>query len=61
MRKDILSIEETRFYVAETVLALESIHQRNYIHRCRRSSSLETNDLMLQRLWCTKEYTDKSL
>ena len=34
MRKDILSVEETRFYIAETVLALESIHQRNYIHRC---------------------------
>ena len=33
MRKDILSLEETRFYIAETVLALESIHQRNYIHR----------------------------
>ena len=35
MRKDILSVEETRFYIAETVLALESIHQRNYIHRCQ--------------------------
>ena len=33
MRKDVLSLEETRFYIAETVLALESIHQRNYIHR----------------------------
>ncbi len=34
MRKDILSEEVTRFYIAETVLALESIHRRNYIHRC---------------------------
>jgi hypothetical protein len=33
MRKDILSEEVTRFYIAETVLALESIHRRNYIHR----------------------------
>lgn len=33
MRKDILSEEMTRFYIAETVLALESIHSRNYIHR----------------------------
>eukprot|EP00891_Asterochloris_glomerata_P007714 jgi/Astpho2/7714/fgenesh1_pm.00115_%23_33_t len=33
MRKDILSIEETRFYIAETILALESIHRHNYIHR----------------------------
>lgn len=33
MRKDILSVEETRFYIAETILALESIHRHNYIHR----------------------------
>lgn len=33
MRKDILSEEETRFYVAETVLAIEAIHRHNYIHR----------------------------
>jgi hypothetical protein len=33
MRKDILTEEETRFYIAETVLALESIHTHNYIHR----------------------------
>ena len=34
MRKDILSEEETRFYIAETALALESIHRHSYIHRC---------------------------
>lgn len=34
MRKDVLSLEETRFYIAQTVLALESIHRHNYIHRC---------------------------
>jgi hypothetical protein len=33
MRKDILSEEEARFYCAQTVLAIESIHQHNYIHR----------------------------
>lgn len=33
MRKDTLSEDEARFYVAETVLAIESIHKRNYIHR----------------------------
>jgi hypothetical protein len=33
MRKDVLSMEETRFYVAQTVLALEAIHKHNYIHR----------------------------
>lgn len=33
MRKDILTEDEARFYVAETVLAIESIHKHNYIHR----------------------------
>ncbi|MEW5302968.1 MAG: hypothetical protein WDW36_005703 [Sanguina aurantia] len=33
MRKDILSEEETRFYIAETILAIESIHKHSYIHR----------------------------
>ncbi|TYI66887.1 hypothetical protein E1A91_D09G258600v1 [Gossypium mustelinum] len=33
MRKDILTEDEARFYVGETVLAIESIHKHNYIHR----------------------------
>lgn len=33
MRKDTLTEEEAKFYVAETVLAIESIHRHNYIHR----------------------------
>ncbi|CAL5229889.1 g13304 [Coccomyxa viridis] len=33
MRKDILSYKETRFYMAETVLAIEILHRNNYIHR----------------------------
>jgi serine/threonine kinase 38 len=33
MRKDILSEEESRFYTAQTVLAVESVHNLNYIHR----------------------------
>ena len=33
MRKDILSYEETRFYMAESVLAIESLHRNSYIHR----------------------------
>jgi len=40
MRKDILSEEETRFYIAETALALESIHRHSYIHRHRLSPEL---------------------
>lgn len=33
MRKDILTEDESKFYVAETILAIESIHKRIYIHR----------------------------
>lgn len=33
MKRDILSEEETRFYLAETILALEQVHKLNYIHR----------------------------
>lgn len=33
MRKDTLTEDEARFYVAQTVLAIESIHKANYIHR----------------------------
>jgi len=33
MKKDILTEEETRFYIAEILLALESVHKMNYIHR----------------------------
>ena len=33
MEKDILSEEESRFYIAETILAVESVHKLNYIHR----------------------------
>ncbi|MED6128103.1 hypothetical protein PIB30_094476 [Stylosanthes scabra] len=33
MRKDTLTEDEARFYVAETILAIESIHKHNYIHR----------------------------
>lgn len=33
MRKDTLTENEARFYIAECVLAIESIHKHNYIHR----------------------------
>ena len=33
MRKDVLSEEESRFYIAETILAIETVHKVNYIHR----------------------------
>lgn len=33
MKKDILSEKEAKFYMAEMVLAVESVHKMNYIHR----------------------------
>lgn len=33
MEKDILSEELSRFIIAETILAVESVHALNYIHR----------------------------
>lgn len=33
MKKDILTEEESRFYIAETILAVQSVHKMNYIHR----------------------------
>lgn len=33
MREDILSEESSRFYIAETILAIESVHRVNFIHR----------------------------
>jgi len=33
MRKGTLTEDETRFYVGQAVLAIDSIHKHNYIHR----------------------------
>ncbi|KAI4331535.1 hypothetical protein MLD38_029720 [Melastoma candidum] len=44
MRKDTLTEDEARFYVAETVLAVESIHKHNYIHR-----DIKPDNLLLDR------------
>ncbi|KAG5554302.1 hypothetical protein RHGRI_011983 [Rhododendron griersonianum] len=48
MRKDTLTEDEARFYVGETVLAIESIHKHNYIHRfvCR---DIKPDNLLLDR------------
>lgn len=44
MRKDTLTEDESRFYVAETILAIESIHKHNYIHR-----DIKPDNLLLDR------------
>ncbi|KAF3786160.1 Serine/threonine-protein kinase, partial [Nymphaea thermarum] len=44
MRKDILTEDEARFYIGQTVLAIESIHKHNYIHR-----DIKPDNLLLDR------------
>uniref|UniRef100_A0A452YF87 non-specific serine/threonine protein kinase n=1 Tax=Aegilops tauschii subsp. strangulata TaxID=200361 RepID=A0A452YF87_AEGTS len=44
MRKDTLTEDEARFYVGETVLAIEAIHKHNYIHR-----DIKPDNLLLDR------------
>jgi serine/threonine kinase 38 len=33
IQKDVLSINEARFYISELIVAIDSIHRLNYIHR----------------------------
>ncbi|XP_042467882.1 serine/threonine-protein kinase tricornered-like [Zingiber officinale] len=44
MRKDTLTEDEARFYIGELVLAIESIHKHNYIHR-----DIKPDNLLLDR------------
>ncbi|KAI7730458.1 hypothetical protein M8C21_000928 [Ambrosia artemisiifolia] len=44
MRKDTLNEDEARFYVAETVLAIESIHKHNYVHSTLEDTDFSTGD-----------------
>lgn len=38
MREDTLTEGVAKFYIAQTVLAIESLHKHNYIHRSLHSS-----------------------
>jgi serine/threonine protein kinase len=51
MRKDTLTEDEARFYVGETVLAIEAIHKHNYIHRYERGKL----GSVLLLMWCSDE------
>ena len=40
IEKDILSEEDSRFYIAETIMAVKSVHDMNYIHRDLKPSNI---------------------
>ncbi|KAI5656195.1 hypothetical protein M9H77_24988 [Catharanthus roseus] len=44
MREDVLSEDVARFYIAESILAIHSIHQYNYVHR-----DIKPDNLILDR------------
>lgn len=45
IKYDTFTEDQTRFYIAETVLAIDSIHKLHYIHRYDLSEVVPTNAL----------------
>jgi serine/threonine kinase 38 len=55
MRKDTLSEDEARFYVAQSVLAIQSIHKHNYIHRFGLCSLCSCHFIESEGSWIKRE------
>eukprot|EP00298_Acanthocystis_sp_HF-20_P015486 c21157_g2_i1.p1 GENE.c21157_g2_i1~~c21157_g2_i1.p1 ORF type:complete len:494 (+),score=203.83 c21157_g2_i1:123-1604(+) len=63
MRRDILQENEAKFYIAELVLAIESIHKLNFFHRDLKPDNLlidRNGHLKLSDFGLAKEFSDKN-